>query len=333
MNHKVAFKNTLEIKNVGNPVFVPFVYGLAAKIGQIPLREMVSNATYYAHSLEAAYKLFNYDVIINSFDSTIEPEVFGCNLEWCGDYEVPRVIGWESHELKTVDLRRSSRIPILMETTKRIVMSLGKEVAVAGVLTGPCSLVKNLLEPAKAGAEHEIEDVISAVGSLLTQFARSLCELKVDAVFFREDSLGASYWEELLTLNKPYAGIYTTLFNVIRYFNGYPLLIVKDLRLEVVEDLHKMLKPSGVILCGERVDEADLAYLKDLSDSLRIAFGLPLPMETQKGLWNQFNIINDFICKYEPAGVFYTSDGEVPHDTPLEIIHDLVAKIRNTQKR
>lgn len=321
-NPKVAFRNTLQVKNVSRPVFVPFVYGLAAKIGQIPLREMVSNATYYAHLLEGAYKLFKYDAIINSFDSSIEAEACGCELEWHSEYEAPTVTAWGSCDVKTIDVQRSGRIPVLTEATHRLVMSLGKEIAVIGVITGPCSLVKNLVGKADSG------DVISLIGSLLTKLTRSLCELRIDAIFLREDLLGARYWEDLQSLNKPCIALYKTLFNVIRYYNSYPVLIVKDFGLEVIEDLYNILGPSGLILCGRRFNEADLIYLEDLSDSLRMCFGLPLSIGAEDELWAQFDVIDNFVGKHTPKGFFYTSDGEIPYDVPLEVVHAITGKIK-----
>lgn len=325
MNSKVAFRNTLKLMNVGRPVFVPFVYGLAAKIGQISLREMVSDATYYTHSLEEAYKLFEYDGIVNNFDSTLEAETFGCELEWPADYVAPRIAGCGQLQLREINPEESSRIPILMETTKRIVMSQGKEIAVIGVLVGPCSLVKTLI----GDKDLDIGDVISLAGSLLTKLTRSLCELRIDAVFFREDLLGAEYPGELLSRNKPYAAVYATLFNLIKYYNCYPALIVKEIKLDLIANLQNVLGVSGVIMLGKRASDGDLAYLKNLSDSLRMSFGLPLPMGTKAELLEQFTIISNFVGKNRPSGFFYVSDGEVPSDIPLEIIHDLIAKIRN----
>jgi len=325
VNSKVAFRNTLKLMNADRPVFVPFVYGLAAKIGQIPLRETVSDAAYFTHSLEEAYKLLKYDGIVNNFDSTLEAEAFGCELEWPGDYVAPRTTGCGQLELREVNPEESSRIPILLETTKRIVMSQGKEIAVIGVLTGPCSLVKTIT----GEGNHDIENVISLAGSLLTKLTKSLCELRIDAVFFREDILGAEYPGELLSHNKPYAAVYATLFNLIKYYNGYPVLIVKEIALDLIADLQKTLGPSGLILLGKRVGDGDLEYLKNLSDSLRMSFGLPLPMGSQAELLEQFDIISNFVSKHRPPGFFYVSDGEIPYDMPLETIHDLIARMRN----
>jgi hypothetical protein len=329
MNSKIAFRNTLKLVNADRPVFVPFVYGLAAKISQLPLQEMVSDATYFSHSLEEAYKLLQYDGIVNNYDSTLEAETFGCELEWPGDYSAPRTAGCHQLELREVNLEESSRIPILLETTKRVVISQGKEAAVIGVLTGPCSLAKTLTSDEAVEKSHGIEEVISLAGKLLTKLTKSLCELKIDALFFREDLLGTEYPVELLSHNKDYAAGYTTLFNLIKYYNCYPVLIVKDIKFDFLSELHQTIAPSGVCLLGKRLGDDDLGNLRKLSDSLKVAFGLPLPMGNQTELMEQFTTINNFMSKNKSPGFFYVSDGEVPYDTPLEIIHDLIAKIGN----
>jgi hypothetical protein len=209
-------------------------------------------------------------------------------------------------------------------------MSQGKETAVIGVLTGPCSLVKTITGDEVGEKNHDIENVISMAGSLLTKLTRSLCELKIDAVFFREDLLGAEYPGELLSRNKPYAAVYTTLFNLIKYYNCYPVLIVKDIEFGSITELHQMIAPNGLILLGKRVSDDDLANLRNLSDSLKLSLGLPLPMGNQAELLEQFTTISHFISKNNSPGFFYVSDGEVPYDIPLEAIHDLIAKMRNT---
>jgi hypothetical protein len=327
MNSRVAFRNTLKLMNADRPVFVPFVYGLAAKISQLPLEEMVSDATYFTHSLEEAYKLLQYDGIVNNFDSTLEAETFGCELEWPSDYSAPRTAGCRQLELREVNPEESSRIPILLETTKRVVMSQGKEAAVIGVLTGPCSLVKTITSD---GEGENIEEVISLAGKLLTKLTKSLCELKIDAVFFREDLLGKEYPAELLSRNKAYAAVYATLFNLIKYYNCYPVLIVKDIKFDFLSELHRAIAPSGICLLGKRFGDDDLDNLSKLSGSLKVAFGLPLPMGSQTELMEQLTTISNFMSKNKSPGFFYVSDGEVPYDTPLETIHDLIAKIGST---
>ena len=84
-----------------------------------------------------------------------------------------------------------------------------------------------------------------------------------------------------------------------------------------------------MILCGRRLDEGNLLYLKDLSDSLKICFGLPLPvgLGSQDDLWDQLAVIESFVTKQGPKGFFYASDGEIPYHVSLEILHELMGKL------
>ncbi len=325
MNSKTAFKNTYRLMNSERPVFIPFVYGLAAKLEQIPLAEITSDASYYTHSLEDACNLFKYDGVVNNFDATIEAELFGCELEWPDDYAAPRITSCSRAELREIDPAESSRIQILLETTKRTVMSKGKDVAVIGILTGPCSLVKTLM----INKSDDTENAIALAGSLLTKLVKNLCELRVDAIFFREDLLDSGYRDELLAYPKPYTDAYTTLFNLIKYYNCFPAIIVKNMETDFITELHEMIKPNGLILLGKKISDDDMAHLQNLSDSLKISFGLPLALGNQAELKEQFAIISQFINKHKPTGFFYVSEGEVPYDMPLEILHDLIAEMQN----
>lgn len=325
MNSKNAFRNTLRLMNAERPVFVPFVYGLAARLGQIPLQDMVADASYYAHSLEEAYELFKYDGIVNHYDATIEAEAFGCEVDWPGDYAAPVVAGCGQVQLREVDPGESHRVQVLLEATKRTVMSRGRDVAVIGVLTGPVSLVRTLAGEESGG----VETVIPLAGNLLMKLVRNLGELRVDAVFFREDIIGAGYVERLMAHQTPYTAVYTTLFNLIKHYNGSPVIIVRDMAPDFISDLHGSVAPGGLALLGRRFGEEDLAYLQGLADSLKISFGLPLPLGNQDELWEQFDVISRFLSQHKPTGFFYASDGEVPDDVSPETLHELVAKIKN----
>jgi hypothetical protein len=330
MNGKVAFKKTLQRKNEGPLLFIPFVFGLAAKIANIPLREMVWDPTYYTYSLEGAYKLLHYGAIINNFDGSVEAESCGCELDWRGEFENPVITrGCDFFNLSPEDFVKKGRIPVLFEVSKRLVMSLGKETAITGVITGPCSLMKCLQgESGNVGKDH-IHDAISLVGSFLSRLVRNLCELKTDGIFIREDLLGKNFWEELGLFRDSYKAVYATLFNLIRAYNNYPILVVKDFSLEAIKELYTLLKPSAIVLFNKKLDEGDLLSLKDLSDSLKICFGLPLPVGVggQDELWGQLATIKSFVARQGPKGFFYISDGEIPYDVPLEIVHELMGKL------
>jgi uroporphyrinogen decarboxylase len=322
----------MQVMNPGRPFFVPIVYRLAARIEQIALADMVLDPTYYANLLEGAYKLLKQDAIITNFDPSLEAELFGCQVEWQNDYELPVVMGWSNCELESVRLESSSRIPVVLEAIKRLVLTRGREVAIIGVVTGPCSLARNVAESAKLDKDYKIEDIISLTGNQLIKLTKSICELKVDAIIFREDLLAEKYSGELLSFEKAYTVVYATLFNLTRFYNTSALIMVRENKPESIGELVKKLRPNGIILNGLSVKRDDLIYLKNLSELHKLAVGLSLSVKDEGEMLNQFKVLDDFAQEAKPRGFFYTSDGEIPQNISLELIRDLARKIKGVQE-
>jgi hypothetical protein len=332
MTAKTAFRNTLQLKNTDQRVFVPFLYGLAAKVTQLPLKEMVYNPAYYAHSLEASHKLFQLDAIVNCYDSSIEAESCGCGVVWNGDLGEPNLVGEISNirGLTPEEFLASGRIPIILEATKRLVISLGRETAIVGVVSGPCTLARTLQLHCPLFEDALMQDHISQVGALITRLVRALSELKVDSVFFREDIIGEGIWGEIEPDQEIYGSVYRTLFNIVRFYNAYPVLVVRDINLDALRRLCEVLKPNGVVFLGRQFSEPYLKSLKQLSDSLRVSFGLPLPVGLggEKALREQFEMMESFLRGCGPNGFFYTTDGEVRSDVSFETMHDLMKTVK-----
>jgi len=364
MNGKLAFRNTLQGKNDGRLPFVPFIYGLAARTANVSLREMAEDASYYTNALEGVYGLLGHDVIVGNFDTTLESESFGCEVEWPGEYGAPNVVSPVRNSsgalnpseiiakynsaaekrniisngvnrgllsgLRPEEFMRRGRIPVVMEVTKRLTLSLGRDVAVACALTGPCSFletVKVIPENTHTGNKGE---AIKLLRSFFTKLVRSLCELKIDALLFREDPLGREFTEELFQNKEDYKALYGTLFNIVRAFNAFPVVVTKHLSLEAIKDVHGLLRPGSIVLLGNMLGDSDLGFIKDIANSLKLSFGVPLPIGTgtQEELWNQLSAMESFVSKYRPKNLFYTSDGEIPHDIPMEILHILMDRLR-----
>jgi uroporphyrinogen decarboxylase len=331
MNSRDAFRRTMQAVNKERPVFVPIVYRLAARMGQVPLRDMVSDPTSYANTLESAWKLLGQDAIVTSFDPGLEAEIFGCRLEWRGDYELPAVAGWKGCGLSGASLENSGRLPVLLEATKRLIQTRGREVAIAGVMTGPCSLATNIVEYAKLDREYPFEEIITLAGGQLIKYARDLGEIKVDAIIIREDLLSEKYYEEFLLHEKAYMAVYATLFNLTRFYNLAGLLMVRGGNLKDLDALCRKLGPNGLILTGREPGRADLTFLKDLSASRKLAIGLPLPLVDRDKAVARLQMYDDFISEFDPGGFFYTSDSEVPPDISLEGLREIAGKIKGVQ--
>jgi|GEM_PF-1140049 len=333
MNLKAAFRNTLHCKNEGPLTFVPFIYGLAARMMNVPLQDMAQDASCYTSALEGAYKLLRCNAIATNYDDTIESECCGFDVEWQGEYLLPTVVKDSGFSLTMPeDFLNNGRIPVLMEVTKRLVLALGREVAIASVITGPCSLIRDCLMESKTDS-GDIQEVIKGIGSCLTRWVRSLCELKVDAIFFREDPLDAEFVQEFDQHKVAYKGVYTTLFNIVRAYNIFPVLVTSRLPAGNINEIHGALRPGGMILRGIDLNADALAHLKDLSESLKISFGLPLSIgrEPEESFWSEFEVIESFVAQHKPKGFFLTSDGEIPFDVPIEILRKLMKRLRNEE--
>jgi hypothetical protein len=100
--------------------------------------------------------------------------------------------------------------------------------------------------------------------------------------------------------------------------------------LDALKRLCEVFKPSGAVVLGKRFSESDLPSLKRLSDSLRVSLGLPLPvgLDGEKALGEQFEMMESFLRGCGPNGFFYTTDGEVRSDVPFETVHDLLKIVR-----
>jgi hypothetical protein len=331
MNSRDRFRSTIQVMNAGRPVFLPLIYGLAARIEQVPLMDMVLDPTYYANLLDGAYKLLKHDAIITNFDPSLEAEIFGAQVEWKSDYDLPQITDWASCGLETASLETSGRIPIMLEAIKRLVQTRGKEAAIVGAVTGPCSLARMIADKAKLEKEYQFEEVIALTGNQLTKLVRSLCDAKVDAILIREDLLGENYRTEWLAREKPYTGIYTTIFNLTKFYNISALLMVRGPELSAIEEIGKKLRPGGIVLSGMPINRDGLVLLKNMSDALKLAIGLPIPLVDPAEMLSRFAVLDEFANQSKPKGFFYTSDGEIFPQISLEVISDLVTRIKGEQ--
>ena len=333
MSGKLKFRNVLKGNNTESPPFVPFMYGLIARTGNVRLNDMVWDPTYYTNALEGICGLLGLDVIVGNFDATLEMEALGARVEWQGDFETPIVLKEiEFSEIQPEEFMNRGRIPVIMEVTKRLVLSLGRDTAIAPALVGPCSFGKNLDHLLKDGVFKDPSEGMKYFGGPFTKWVKGLCEQKIDALFFREELLAEGFMDEFLENKEAYRSLYGTLFNIVRAFNAIPVLVTENLSLEAAREVHSLLKPGGIVLLGSALGDRELLAINDLSKSLKISFGVPLPVGTgnHEELWRSLTILESFVCEYKPKNIFYSSNGEIPHDTEMEVLHTLMARVNES---
>jgi len=317
-------------KNSEGPPFVPFMYGLIARTGNVPLSKMASDPGYYTNALEGICQLLGLEVIVGNFDATLESEAFGARIEWHDDFDAPIVQkGNALSDILPEDFTSRGRIPVVLEVTKRLAQSVGRDTAIAPALLGPCTLFNNLGRLLENDMVKNPSERIKHFGSFFTKWVRGLCEQKIDALFFREERLAERFPDELAENKESYRSLYGTMFNIVRAFNAMPIVVTENLPPEAVHEVQSLLKPSGIVLLGSVPTDKELVAINDLSKRLKISFGLPLPVGkgSRDALWRHLTMLETFVSEYSPKSLFYCSDGEIPHDTDLEVLHTLMARV------
>jgi hypothetical protein len=330
MSGRLKFRNVIKGKNSESPPFVPFMYGLIARTGNVPLSKMAWDPSYYTNALEGICQLLGLEVIVGNFDATLESEAFGALIEWPDDFDAPIVQkGNALSDILPEDFTSQGRIPVVLEVTKRLALSVGRDTAVAPALLGPCALCNNLGHLLEDDIDKNPSERIKHFGSFLTKWVRGLCEQKIDALFFREELLAERFLDELAENKESYRSLYGTMFNIVRAFNAMPILVTENLPLEAVHEVQSLLKPSGIVLLGSVLSDTALIAINDLSEKLKMSFGVPLPIKTgsRDELWRHLTMFETFVSEYNPKSLFYSSDGEIPHDTDLEVLHALMARV------
>ena len=304
--------------------FLPLVCSLAAKIQGISVETMLTNPTKMAIAFQKSQKLFGYEGIFNIVDPTLEAEACGCQINWSGECEMPCIASHPLEEGKIIedlglsDFETCGRIPIVLEATKRLQIVLGNKIDIIGTVTGPLSLSRHL------GGKTFIRDLkndfskafttIKYANTIIIRFCKLYCENKLDGILIC-DPLVSDLNIETIKLIRPF---YRTLYNVVNYFNVYLIISVGSPSAEILDSIFN-LDANGIIVSG--ITETDDMLRMSLSKGKYLGYGIP-----QSVLLGSLGRLREMVGKLIPEerkGFFFTTDGPVPHETPVENIHEL----------
>jgi len=228
-NSKELVRALFAGKPVSRPPFIPYMATAAAQFMQVPVKQMFSDPTTLANSLQACQRLFKYDGVAVLLDTTLEAEALGCRIEW-REGEPPEVI---SHVLERKDpqsldvsaIEAKGRIPIVLEAAKRLAQTVGKDVALLGVVTGPITLGKHLIGDDFIAAldinTQLSQKVLELSGKVAVALAKAYGELRFDAVILADSALALIYpvhYPKVQPLLK-------TLRNLVNFYDASLILL------------------------------------------------------------------------------------------------------------
>ena len=318
-----------ERKPIGRPLFLPWVCSFAAMLEQVPVKTMLSDPGILSRALSNAHKLFGYDVILNHFDPVLEAEACGCEIEWQDDNWPPVIAvhpleqGVDFYDLDTEDIEKKGRIPVILEATKRLILTKGKEVPIAAMITGPLTLARHLKGndfTAKLELEDdEALDLVEDTGNICLKLCRAYSELGVDIIVIAEDIQDMVIRESSSILASPLKSI----FNVCGFYNVNSVLISK-----VRDDNQAIsicsLGADAVSVSGDI--SPDQVQEKAREDKYLLSITIPDSafMRTEP---ENINMVNRVI-KTVDSGYFLSSEWELPQSTDVNSMHEIMKIIR-----
>ena len=309
---KGDLKGLFEGRSEAPAAFIPYVFSYAARVAHLPVKDLLQDPTQLSVSLQRTQRLFGYDALVCNFDTTLEAEALGCSLEWSGSG--PQVVSsspLDPEMMKTVDLESRGRIPVVLEATKRLAMTVGREMPQLAGVTGPCTLGCQLTGKGVGSIERGLLEVCV---TLAIRMVRAFYERGVDGILLTDDMLGLSPPEILDELGE----LLAPLLNVSKYYDRPCLLVTK------CGDVDRARRILGLGAPGVSLGR-QFGDLFDEARSLGVVMAHCLSFEDLRSMAS-LTERSRFLASGE--GTFLTTEWGVPLDIAPEAIHAVVRAIR-----
>jgi uroporphyrinogen-III decarboxylase len=327
---KALVRGAFESAELPRLPFVPWVFRHAARLEQVPLQRMYGDPTQYVKCLQNARKLYGYDAVIGGFDPSLEAEIAGLSIKWAGEYGTPAAItrpGFDPGRLEGINVLgsgRTGRFGTVVESLRRICTVSGSSVAMVAVVSGPLTLAAALagrdpIEDLKAGPDPA-RNTVEAAARFLLKVVQTYCQLELDVIAFGERpaaSIPAAHLPWMQSVLAP-------ILNTVRFYNAASVLLPGDVSGNELDGLID-LGYDGIVAAG-----IDLITWNRLKRGRNGVLGKAIPAGLISGAHDE---LKEYLKEQLPdcagEGIFLTTDGEVPPDTPPEnirLVMDMISK-------
>jgi MtaA/CmuA family methyltransferase len=189
MSGKSLLEKALCRQSVSRVPWVPYVGVHGGALIGSPADRYLNSSDLICEGLQAACERYRPDGLPVIFDLQIEAEALGCELRWSPD-SPPAVVshplaGTSDTAVSSFDLSRG-RIPMVLEATRRVQASLGSQVCLYGLITGPLTLASHLMGNevflALRRDPQRIERVLEQTAQICKQMATGYLEQGADLI-------------------------------------------------------------------------------------------------------------------------------------------------------
>ncbi|MFH0814424.1 MAG: uroporphyrinogen decarboxylase family protein [Pseudomonadota bacterium] len=302
-------------------LFVPIIFSFGAGLENLPLKEFLEDPTKISNSLRTIHNYFRVDGVVCA-DKTILPEALGCHVDWSKSPPLIQPSSAKIDELGTcaTNLFEKGRVKTAVEVTRRLSILL-PEAFLMGLVTGPLTLAGQLTGLSEAEIFGH-RDLLSITSNAILTYSKGLCDAGIDLLLFSERELPGLDEQSLKQLRR----CYSPIWNTVRFYEAFPLLMVEN------------FSPEDVNLISKVVDDLILpgGYVPDnLQKFKRLSFALPVSLlENEPEDIESFLVKSSIVAALNSSTLFLlTTDSEVPGSIHKEFLIRGVQSIRDFLKK
>jgi len=196
-----AFRKAMAMEEVEQVPAIPTMSGWVARFSGIPLKALIYDADAMVKAHLDAQKAVGYDALFAYIDPLYIPESFGCQLAFLSSGAadaVPLDLKTEADvdALRFPDIKKDSRLPLILSVVEKLVNSLGRTVPVLPLVEAPftnCARMLSTERMMRAVLKNRplIERLLDKVAQLLSQFGQAVGEKGADGLIIA-DPVGSS---------------------------------------------------------------------------------------------------------------------------------------------
>jgi Uroporphyrinogen decarboxylase (URO-D) len=317
------------------PLILPIVFALGARVENVPLKSYVTNATKIANALRQLRGPLRADGVTCYFDPLLEAEALGGSLNWPTDNAAPQ-LSWPEHSgpgslphnlRAPEEAARCGRVPVAADVIRRLKSMFREEVLLTVGVSGPFTLAAQLLQydrNSPARVEDFPSEVLELCSSTVTQISSALVQAGANVIFLHEELLP----EFSAEAGETWGSLLAPTLNIMRFYEALPLLLPGDTA-SASRYAEAVLPGAGnCVFCVAPEALAELAS-SGHSNVSPAALGIAIPLTAfcpgETRLHQAAAVWKDGKPHFQPGIV--TTAGDVPATTDAKSLVTVVDKV------
>lgn len=315
--------------------WVPFAGVHAGRLKGYTGEEILKDPDKLLEALLEVDKLYMPDGIPVVFDLQIEAEILGCDLLWSKE-NPPSVKSHPLSEDRTIPCRckiptrDSGRLPLILDTMRRLKAKIGHKTALYGLVCGPFTLASHLrgtnifMDMIKDPAY--VKDLVDFCTEVCIRLSDLYIEAGMDVIAVVDplvSQISPRHIEAMLSEG------FSAVFDFIRSRDALSCFFVCGNASKQIEVMCKM-GPDGI-----SVDEnVDLKAAKEITDRYNITIGGNIPLTTTM-LWgtqqDNMKAVIDILDSMDHHNLIISPGCDMPYSTPPENTVAVAQAVKNPQ--